>query len=127
MNLHIYLYGTLSLCNIFLINEFVDDDYKKYIMYFVNILQSIVSIIIIKDDDEFINRLKFNCYFLKKIIMEKDKKFMHYLKMNQTKLIKKNNENENKENENENEIKCDNNNIDENITSSPLISNKKND
>ncbi len=116
MKLDIYLYGLICLCNIFLINQFVNDNYHKYIMYTAIILQTILSIIIINDDDKYINRLKFNCHFLKKIIMEKDKKIIYYMTIN-----KKINQINQIDVEN-NEKKCDE---DVEIIA-PIISDKKN-
>ena len=53
MKLDIYLYGLICLCNIFLINQFVNNDtYIKYIIYAAIILQTTLSIIIINDDDK---------------------------------------------------------------------------
>ncbi len=125
MSLYVYLYGLISLCNILLINELVtDDNYNKYIMHFAIILQTIISIIIINDDDIYINKLIFNCYFLKKIIMEKDKKFLNYIKMNQkiNLINNENNENCNKKKFDQNEKKFD----EEEEIIAPIISDKKN-
>jgi hypothetical protein len=117
MKLDIYLYGLICLCNIFLINQFVNDDnYSKYILYTAIILQTMLSIIIIIDDDKYINQLKFNCYFLKKIITEKDKKIIYYMTIN-----KKINQ-INKINVENNDKKCD----EEVEIIAPLISDKKN-
>jgi len=125
MKLDIYLYGLICLCNIFLINQFVNNDtYIKYIIYTAIILQTILSIIIINDDDKYINQLKFNCYFLKKIIIEKDKRIMYYMtitkKINQINQI--NEKKTDKKQFDENEKKCD----EEVEIIAPLISDKKN-
>jgi len=123
MKLDIYLYGLICLCNIFLINQFVNDDnYSKYILYTAIILQTMLSIIIIIDDDKYINQLKFNCYFLKKIITEKDKKIIYYMTINK-KINQINKINvENNENFVQNDKKCD----EEVEIIAPLISDKKN-
>ena len=126
MNIYIYLYLLISICNIIIINEFINNDnYGRYIMYFAMFLQSMLSVIIITDDDKYIEKLKFNCYFLKKIIMEKDKKIIYYMtitkKINQINL--ENNEKKtDKKQFDENEKKCD----EEVEIIAPIISDKKN-
>ena len=131
MGLYVYLYGLISLCNILLVNQLVtDDNYNKYIMHIAIILQTIISIIIINDDDRYINQLTFNCYFLKKIIMEKDKKILNYMKMNQKiNIVGDNNNNNNNDNENCNKKKFDQNQKkfdEEEEIIAPIISDKKN-
>lgn len=125
MGLYVYLYGLISLCNILLVNQLVtDDNYNRYIMHIAIILQTIISIIIINDDDRYINQLTFNCYFLKKIIMEKDKKIMYYITLNKSmnKINDENNENSEKKQFDKNYKKSD----EEAEIIAPIISDKKN-
>jgi hypothetical protein len=64
----VYIYGLICAFNIIILNEFFEN---KNAMYMLIIFQSITTIILLKDDENYIKKLNHKCNQLKQIIIDK--------------------------------------------------------